>query len=487
MKKLFLTRLTIMSLMTTMIMSLGGFAQKASADEKTIEARVSELEANQSLNIFKISGSLTNRHDSIGFTNNSSTAFPKDDNQNVNLDRLRFDLNLDADVSERLKFFSTMTASKVWNQLYSQNDTTYNIFPQGRELGGASAYRDTGLLLSKAYFDYSLRSLPLVVSIGRLPTFDGPPTHLPMGRARMGTYPRLAYNASLDGAALSYRMNSLLPENHSLVFQFIYSPLSFTNHAGTGGLANVQPTANNGAQRDASQSPIYAYMMDYNVKSAWWSNLNFIAQYLDSRPVREGDTTLTFFGDGTGPTTGLPTGINYTFPVYSDASFGLNRTTFYLGVEDLFHAGVDLSASYLKTHVDAVGQYRFSNGTPVGSFLLAPGQNSGSFDGSTFLLSARYRLPIQSLRRPFIGGEYQYGSSELLAMDYMAEDLTGFYGNRGTGYHAYYIQPIDDNFSFRVGYTTQHALRVLPTNGVGAFIDCDRQYSALYGTLRLDL
>jgi Protein of unknown function (DUF3373) len=458
------------------------FTPKAFSEGNTLLDRISELEANQNLNIFKISGSLTSRHDLLTYQNNPSTSVPGSDYEVMNYDRLRLDMNFDANLSERLNFYSTTTVSKFWNQVTNQNDDTFNTFTDFKNLGAGASYRDSGLVIAKAYFDYSFASLPMSLSAGRLPTYDGPPTHLSTGRARMGTYPRLGFNAILDGAGLSYKLDSFLPEEQKLVVRFVYSPLSFVNR-GAGGYPTLQPTDQGGTERLSSQAPITAYMVDYSAKSRWWKELSLIAQYVSSRPLHEPDfVTQQYVPSGPGQ------GTFVSVPLLSNASFFLTRMALYAGVEDLLHMGLDLSASYLQTHIGASGQYTQGPGGPqLGSFFLDPGQDSGTVDGGLLLLSARYRLPISSLRRPFVGFEYVNGSSGVVTTDYMADDLTGFYANNGIGYHAYYIQPFDDNFSLRVGYSTQHTISYVPASYLGAMGSCDQTYTTGYAALRLDL
>ena len=194
-------------------------------DMKTLQDRVSELEAQQSLNIFKFSGLLETRYDSITASETLPLApvgVPFEDK--TNYFRLRFSLNADAQVSPMISVYSRLTTTKFFN--------TYKVDSKGSgaapsyftDLSDARNENGSQVYLEKAYADIKLGQSGAVFSFGRLPTVDGPVLQMAEGRPRSGTYPALVYNSILDGLALSYNKNS---EQTTYAARLIYTPASY--------------------------------------------------------------------------------------------------------------------------------------------------------------------------------------------------------------------------------------------------------------------
>lgn len=436
------------------------------ASAASLEDRVSELEANQSLNIFSFSGSLVNRFDAI------SSKPENADEQSINVNRMKFNFNIDANVSSNLKFYSSIAASKTWNLFLAQNDSgegSYNDTnsPYQQEIYSNVSGRTSQLVLEKAYFDYMVKSAPLVFSIGRLPTFYGSPVHYWDGRARMGTYPKLSYSTILDGMALTYK--AINTESDSLAARVIYTPLSHRNYSPSSSpVSTSQATRYSGAERINSQSVIVTGMLDYTHRGGFADESNLIVQYTKLNAIPIDDPTIS--------------GTTYR----SNATIENALFTVHGEVTDLLDTGLSMSVSWLQTEALGKGGY-YHPTLPVqvgGIFGAADGQDH-TIKGSVLLANVNYRLPVDFLNRPVLGVEYQNGSKDSLAYDYVADDMTGFYNNRGDGLHFFYTQKLEDALSLRLGYMDQNQ-KWAQANITAAPADSVAKFKTMYANLRLD-
>ena len=83
-------------------------------------------------------------------------------------------------------------------------NTINDDYEDEKDFGRSRTYNGSDVLWKKAYFDFRILD-QLVLSAGRLPLLKETP-QLCLGKAKMGTYPKLAYSAILDGLALTYKI-----------------------------------------------------------------------------------------------------------------------------------------------------------------------------------------------------------------------------------------------------------------------------------------
>ena len=131
-----------------------------------------------------------------------------------------------------------------------------------------------GLYVERAFINYKINNA-FTFSIGRLPTIEGPSYHLQKGTARSGTYPQLAYGATLDGMALTHATRAL---GGTIATRVIYTPLNQVNKDKE--FIDSSFTGANGL-KIASTEQMYSAMVDYEKLNLGWANrFNFIAQYV---------------------------------------------------------------------------------------------------------------------------------------------------------------------------------------------------------------
>jgi hypothetical protein len=403
---------------------------------KTLEERVAELEANQSLNIFTFNGVFDTRYDNISTPTN----------RNLDYLRLRFSLDVNANISKNIQFYSRYTTVKFMNRWNEQGtrDT------QTSDLNGADDYsKGSGdVVLEKAYVDFTLPDPNFIVSVGRLPTVDGPPTNYWDGRARMGTYPLMTYNSVLDGVAATYKMDGYLPAHHSLAVRAIYTPFSQYYAGNNSQGAYLTPPKNTAGDNLKTLVALYALQVDYCADAvSFANNMNIIVQHFQSN----------------------------RFNLTGNLDLDVGGTSLMLEANGLAGTGFDLSYSLLNSYLRSTG-FATTAGTGFGTT-----QDQQTMYGQVSLLSTRYRFND----RWFVGLEWVHGSRDFFYYSGAPEDLTGLYGTRGEAYHGYVTFKVEPNLALRLGGSQQDPRFVGPTLGTPTH-EGGQRIDTYYVNMRLD-
>ncbi|MFZ3230389.1 MAG: DUF3373 family protein [Pseudobdellovibrio sp.] len=437
---------------------LGASPVIAQTKALSLEDRVAELEASQSLNMFTFGGFLGTRYDDVNVkqTTPAATAFEG----HTQHWRLTGGINANANVSNKIKFYSTSAISKNFNSWNSQTagaGTSATILSDPTD---SRAEKGSQIYLEKIYADYKLTD-SLVFSFGRLPTMDGPPSEMALGNARMGTYPSVGYNAPFDGFALSYNMPM---EKQNLAFRVLYTP--FTYYTTTvGKLAGNAPeglgnVTINGTKIN-SETAFGAAMVEYGIDGTAVANkinVMLFAYQTGNLPIDGSQLSVGAGGSGL-----------VEFKVG-----GQVLTTNFSGIAG---SDFDLSLTYFQSKVDNSGDINVTGlGHIYGFGAVVQGD---SLSGSTKLISARYKLG-----NTFIGAEYLDGGKSVFNYDPATEVINGFYSTTGTGSHAYVTHKLTPELALRLGYMKQDYKSTPFT--FGASSDTDRTIATIYSSLRLD-
>lgn len=428
----------------------------------TVEERLAELEANQSLNIFKFSGTLETYYDSITAKQttdlNPTVGGDQGIDGKVDYLRLRASLNVDADVSDKIKFYSRFTTSKFFNTYLTTVSgqgtapVVSSEFDESRSENGSTVY------LEKAYADVTA-SEGLVFSFGRLPTMDGPLTHIPSGRARSGTYPSLMYNASLDGFAASYNLGGLSA-------RVIYTPQTvYANNSGKNFGSGLLEKPLIGSQKTNPMMDLTSAMVEYSTGDVGFaSNIGVIYQGYLTGDIAVGGDMIDL-----NPTAG--TGSGRVSSVISAHSLTVTA-------DNVARLPLTFGLTYLASEVKNEGEIT----TDVGSKIYGLGAKAKgeTLRGNSTLVSARYDVTS----RWMVGAEYLAGGKNVFIYDVGADNLTGFYSTPGTGTHAYVLHKLTPELGLRVGVTHQE-YKTSPFN-FGESKTIDRKIDTTYANLRLD-
>jgi hypothetical protein len=418
---------------------------------KALESRVSELEAQNLLNHFHFGGYFVFRFDAIDYR-------PDGDASKANHSyplSMRLALNVDVDVSDELKFYSTFGMNKLANMAF-----TTDAVPVAADFQGSYFRASSSVYIDRAYLEYRPRSLPVAFSAGRLPTVDGPPSHLWDGEPRLGTYPMIWFASIVDGLSLTLNLGKLLPEGHSLYVRGVYAP------TGQYDIASPYKQLQSGGTLYPSHIPAGSLMVEYAVKdTAFAENANLILGYLDT-----GDWKVD-------PNVVVPPG---TPPLGGDYAMHFRNLVSYLELDNIAHSDLTLAALFVESITSTTGT------TVLVPANIPTATGAPTVWGGSFLLNLRYQLPVAALNRPYLGVEYLYSTRNAWPNNLASEDLTGFYSTRGRAFHVYYTQPITAGLKLRVGFRRQNIFGAneMPTGFGGA--GTDDRFNTYYANLRLD-
>jgi hypothetical protein len=351
---------------------------------------------------------------------------------------VRLDLNLDAYLTEELKFTSVLTMYKLWGlnddgDLAGIDDVQVSNFPES-----------AGVEVRHAYVDYRPKWLDQRVNIeaGRLPTDFGASQHLRYGLPKLGTYPDLAFNATSDGVATTFYLHEWLPIPDPRL-TFIWAK-AYTN-------SDSNPWTED--LFDQEDTNFYIGHFDTGIPGLDGGSFILNFTYADAIPPLQGEEVgLT--------TVSLPGDIGDIYKI-----------TAHFMWEDIYDLGLDFFASYAHSWADPSGEPAlYSIQTPVGPVTfpalgLQSDTNDEETDGWAVYTGLRYRLPFESVYAPSLGFEYNHGSRFWSGLNFGTREPRGKLNVRGDAYEVYLLQPaVEDYLTFRIGW--QHI---------------DRKYSNLAG------
>lgn len=448
-------------LLAAVLAPSAGFAQMS------LEDRVAELEANQSLNIFSFSGALETSYDSIK-AKQGVTSTTREYDEETNYLRMKAFINVDAKVSPKINFYSRFATSKFFNTYEQRNIGTGSSPELLGELSESRDEKGSQVYLEKAYADYTFAE-GSVFSFGRLPTIDGPLTHIQNGRPRSGTYPALMYNSALDGLALSKNM-ALGAGNFAA--RVIYTP--FMNTTTSEGKSSsfpavfIKPTVN--SDKQSNFTDLTSLMLEYGMNTGMGA-FNVIYQ---------GYQTGEFYADGasistvvSASATATGSGVVYFKNQAHNLTAEWNRVA---------NTDLDLGVSYITTRVQNRGSISMLVGTtPVAAIYgLGASKQDEVLTGSSSLVSARYSV----MNELMVGAEYLAGGKNVFIYDVGADNLTSFYSTPGTGTHAYVLFKPEPQLGFKLGYMNQEYKNTPFTFGESK--ETDRKVTTYYANIRLD-
>ena len=453
-------KITAALLVTTV--GSGAFAQKAS-----IEDRLAELEAQQSLNIFSFNGALETRYDAIkSEQTDPAKATAPAFKGNVNYLRMKASLGVNADVSQHIKFYSKFTSSKYTNVYNTQAVGVGSAPSTSQDLYVAKDERGADLFVEKAYADVQIPNSGFVFSFGRLSTSDGPPFHLPHSRPRMGTYPGLLYNAELDGLALSYNGKA---GDGTWAARYVYTPFHryATSSGKAGGMPGLITSPTLAGNKSETMIRLDSAMLEYNNRNIGFAD--GISVILQGWQTGKLGITASELNGGSG------------IDANSAVEFQIGAQGLHIDLENVAQSGFDFSATYVQSQLKNSGCLTTSGVCAAASVKGFGAKEEGeTLTGASTLLAARYRF----LSNDYVGLEYLVGGKSVFIYDTNNDSISNFYSTPGTGTHVYLIHKFTPELGLRVGYMEQK-YKSTPFN-LGESKDTDRKIQTTYANLRLD-
>ncbi|OIQ20864.1 MAG: hypothetical protein BM556_02665 [Bacteriovorax sp. MedPE-SWde] len=403
-------------------------ASAMGATNSELESRIEDLELSRDLNIFSFSGDLENRLDYYQTVDNKSSTSAN----NANKKRFAsyFRMNIEAKPTDRLSFYGRFAVSKNWNDFTTRKGTSVvsDSGSGGRDRDGSK------LFLTRAFINYNFTK-SLTLSIGRLPTVDGPGYHEVEGTARAGAYPMLAYGNYLDGMALTHGMKL---GNGRLSTRFVYTPTQFVDS--TTGSTDFDSKDDDNGKISPTQD-IFSFMVDYEGNATkWYNSMNLIAQYL---------VIDKFVIDSATVTNGTTTAVN------GNVELTQKNLVLYAGLTGIAKTGLDFSLTYKTIDQETEGGLAATMG------FYGSDTNKVKKDGKVILANIGYNL----------NSKWKFGAEYIKIDDYLLQtdntrNIISFYGGEGSkGHHLYVVSKFDDNIKLIFGYMKKEIPRTYALQG----------------------
>lgn len=378
-----------------------------------LEDRIDTVETSTMVDKINFGLEFRTRVDNFSGTKADGTTYSQN---NVWSNRLR--LNMKSKITDKMKFTGRLTMYKNWADsgqayIYDSMDSMQARRPS-----------NSGLFVERAYVDWTVENsqLPLILTIGRQPSSDGPSHQFKDNTVRKSTYSALSFDGAADGITATLPLNKLTSID---------------------GMA-LRVGYGKGYQKDTGT----AYVGNSNVIS----DSNVYGLFLDSGLGLEG----SLFQISAVKADNVASMVTNNNKNIGDIAL----YTAMLEFTNIADTNLDLFAHYAVSQSSPNGQYSLMDTTnnpgpanpPLGLLTSNPGDTVQK-NGSAYWLGARYTLPFNSINNPRVGLEYNHGSQNWFSFTQGSNDLTNKLATRGSATEVYYIQPINRYAHLRLGAT----------------------------------
>lgn len=353
-----------------------------------------------------------------------ATYVPGYDANNSILYTNRLRLNMDAEVTENVKFTGRLSMYKAFGdstgvQVFNGQANSFSID------GNTTSVPNSDILrVERAYFDWTnIGGTDLYLSIGRRPSTGGPPMHLRKGELRGGSPLGSLIDFQFDGITVGYHIgeNSTARICYGLGYE--------------SGFGNGQVLQTSGDKlKDAQFAGL-----NWDI----WADDTMLAQITVARAYNLTDGFNGLIVLPNNPVTGQEVGAPVVMRFTPSANLGDMDIA---GALIMRHDGpVEwfINYNYVKSHPDNVT-------TPFGGLYTDPFQTPESHSGSMYYFGLRYNLPNG---KTMLGAEYNHGSEYWFNFTPAQDDILNAKTNtRGDVIEAYVIHEIRNRFLLRLGY-----------------------------------
>lgn len=390
----------------------------SAATMKELEQRIEDLEFKGYEDIFKFSGQVELRYDLIKAEDND-----KDQNRTSHAVRLWSFLDMESSPSKKLSFYGRLAMAKHLNNMSNTEAGGIDTLAEGQDAN----YGNSDVFFQRAFVNYQFTN-NLAFTFGRLPTANGTPYHLTRNESVGGAYPLLAYNAFLDGAALSYGMGNWN-------FKVVYTPFTFR-----------ADSAKSAADHDAfedTDTGLYASVGYEKEKNLSWAR-RFAVQFsyfTGDVPIRANDLHVDNGAASTSP---------IALDQLSDARFIVQRAVLNIEVNQLLNTKFDFNLQLMTNNVGTGGSVDvFLNDTATtkvsSSYFLS--DDGSKVSGNAGILTVRYAINDNNK----VGIQYSQGSKNSFASDIVGKESVEAVVP-GTAYHLFYNHTFNGGLRMNVGY-----------------------------------
>lgn len=365
------------------------------------------------------------------------------------------ELSFNNTVNNQLKVYSSIGAKYFWNNSFLASSEV--------EDGGASEVRGSYLYVLKSYFDYFSQNRNYVLSLGRLPTVNGPPIEKLVAQDRLGTYPVLLYSIPLDGIAMTFNLKNIFNFDRRSVLRFIYSPFynysSFEDPSSVGAInksVNFHTTSGEALYINFETSGAIKNWFDYALIIQGYNTRFGRSKATEARGVAEstcqsGGSSGALCGSTAGPDGNM-------YEVYSeDSSLAtLKAAILHIDLKRIYNSGFNFYGSFKKTKFESNGALSAVLSEQNNGGAAGPGTSLGEIGGFLYSEDKESTEYVLGLKYDFkkygIGYEYLNRTLGGIPAAVNTYALSEFYDVVGYAQHFYLNFKARDNFTINLGY-----------------------------------
>jgi len=382
-------------------------------DMNDMEDRIDFLETESALNSkMRFGANFINNYNYFDVT----TA----DNKNYTIDsffRSKLNLNMFSKISDDLTFDATLSMYKNWGDSSldpsSMYDSTLGFRPNS-----------TNIYFTRAYVNYKkefIKDLPIVFTLGRLPSTEGPSYDFQNDSVRQATFSALAFDGGVDGiitTALTDKMTGLT--NSSI--RFAYGK-GFQHDEGYMGASTIPK------KTDLKDTNVFGIFGEAQIPG-------YKNSFLQAGYVKSSDMVADPSDGGLAQALKMP------------------ATTPNANVGDLvlYNASV-VFKNFQKSNLDIFAHYTYSSAKPSGKTfgnygLLSNGNDTTTKTGFAYWTGFRYNMNNGWK----FGGEYNHGSKNWFSFTQGSNNIYNKLATRGNALEAYLLIPVNRYAHLKLGY-----------------------------------
>lgn len=388
--------------------------------------RLDKVERKSILDKVTVGGEIRTRLENYEYKDMDAGDGGKRDGESDEIWMNRLRLNLRSDITEDIVFHGRLSYFKFWG------DTDFGEEPGDLDHTSIPD-RDGDLHVERAYIDYFIPETPFSVTFGRLPVSEGPPNELRDNTTRKATWPKLMNDVESDGIIANLALEKWTGLRKSM-FRFGYSKLhqNYLEYTGV----------------EMDDARVYGTAFETEIPRV--KNSLFWLGYLGVRDVGVLDE--------------VPESAPFTLAGYPENAGKWHLYNAHLQFNDIFGIGLDWFGTFAYLEIETPDEGSLlAVQLPDGSTMIynevgiygerLNGTLGKDRTGSAFYTGLRLRLPIEFLKHPRIGFEFNCGSKYWSGVTSSGGgDLVNKLDINGEAYELYYIQPIDDKHMYcRVG------------------------------------
>lgn len=443
-------------------------AQTNEVKFNNLDERLTELELKSSRSKVRVNMELKNSYGHFkvkGRTNNNI-------NYSAHHGHSIFRLLFSGTLNEQVSLYSSLQAVYNYNDTLQTGQTDSN-----RHIHQAKGVKPE---VRTAYVDYRLTNYPLIFSVGRLPTTNGPPNESRDDIPRQGTYPMNVYSIPFDGIATTWNIHESFNLKNQFIFRAVYFPISAVDRQNlTSPTSRSQSDANKLVENSSGYTAMFEFRNKPKNRSKWKEFLA-VAQWLrynlgafKSTEVR-GLLNSQFPGDND----------LYLLEATDTKMASIDFLSLHLQWEEILNSKFDFYVGYQKQFMQARGKAQYTiiddrtGGSPLpvdttrslGDYLTGSGdqQSYRASTGLKYSFSNDYQL----------GAEFMKSSKFNLPTGYYDDDIVKMNAIIGDSYHLFFNYKLFGNSAnLRPGYFyTRESSKFIVTT----FSDAAQKASTFY-------